>query len=67
MAPNGQKGEWLGKRQRARRVPRSQENLRVKDLTEYSGESWVPVRARKGHEGDEQPVENWITEDTEWS
>ena len=67
MAPNGQNGEWLGKRQRARRVPCSQENLRVKDLTEYSGENPVHVRARRGHEGDEQPVENWITGDTEWS
>ena len=66
MSPNGQKGVWLGKRQRARRVPRSQENLRVMDLTEYSGENWVPVRARRVLEGDEQPVENWITEDTEW-
>ena len=43
-------------------MPRSQESLRVKDLTEQSGENWLPVRARRGHEGDEQPVENWITE-----
>ena len=47
-------------------MPRSQKNLRVKDLTEYSGEKWVPVRARRGHQEDEQPVENWMTEDTEW-
>ena len=53
MAPNSQRGvKWLGKRQRARSVPRSQESLRVKDLTEQSGENWLPVRARRGHEGD---------------
>ena len=43
------------------RVPRNQENLRGKDLTGQSGENWVPVRARSGHEGDELSGENRVT------
>ena len=42
------------------RVPRSQENLSGKDLTEKSRENWVPARAQSGHEGDEQSGENWV-------
>ena len=36
------------------RVPRSQENISGKDLTEQSGENWVPARAQSGHESEEQ-------------
>ena len=54
---------WLGNRRPAMRLPRSQsqENISGKDLTEQSGENFVPARARSGHEGDEQSGENWIT------
>ena len=40
--------------------------LQGKDLTEQSGENCVAARTWSGHQGDEQPRENWVTEGAEW-
>ena len=38
------------------RVPRSQENLSGKDISQESGKNWVTARAQSDHEGEEHLI-----------